>query len=433
MFEELLLARAYLSRVAEPACLPIWDAVCREGPIATARAIRARRASPDVLAATAARCATSDPDADLAAAQRRGIRLVVPESDEWPHFAFACLQAAGATRLAQYRHGARTQSRTGEPIPPLALWVRGTAPLNTLGVRSAGIVGARAASTYGQLVAAEFASGLAMRGFEVVSGGAYGIDAAAHRAALAVGGQTVVVSAGGLDRAYPPSNEGLFDRAAASGLLVSESPPGAAPQRHRFLTRNRLIAALSTGTVIVEAAARSGAANTAAHCIRLGRPLMAVPGPVTSGLSTGCHQLLARDHDRAHLVTCVDDIVELIGSAGDLASTGGATSAAVNGGGAVGGVGANGDTGAERHPPTDPLVAELDRLDDTARLVFDGLAARRPTPVAELAVAANLSPLDIMRCLPALELSGLVEADGDGYRISSRAWQLRSAKRSRPS
>jgi DNA processing protein len=209
----------------------------------------------------------------------------------------------------------------------------------------------------------------------------------------------------------------LFDRAAASGLLISESPPGAAPQRHRFLTRNRLIAALSTGTVIVEAAARSGAANTAAHCVRLGRPLMAVPGPVTSGLSAGCHQLLARDHDRAHLVTCVDDIVELIGSAGDL-----------------GDIAAPRSTGddAEQRAPVDPLAAELDRLDNTARLVFDGLAARRPTPVAELAVAANLSPLDVMRCLPALELAGLVEADGDGYRISRRAWELRSAGRARP-
>ncbi len=411
--DELVLSRAYLSRVAEPACLPIWDAVCRDGPIATARAIRARRAAPEVLAATAARCVTSDPHADLATAERRGIRLVVPESDEWPHFAFACLEAAGANRLADYRRGARTQSRTGEPIPPLALWVRGTASLATLGVRSVGIVGSRAASSYGQLVAAEFAGGLAVRGFEVVSGGAYGIDAAAHRAALAMGGQTVVVSAGGLDRAYPPSNAGLFDRASASGLLVSESPPGAAPQRHRFLTRNRLIAALSTGTVIVEAAARSGAANTAAHCVRLGRPLMAVPGPVTSGLSTGCHQLLARDHDRAQLVTCVDDIVELIGSAGDLTAAEGA------------------DADAELSA-ADSLAAELDRLDDITRLVFDGLAARRPTPLAELAVAANLSPLDVMRCLPALELGGLVEADGDGYRISRRAWQLRSRGRARP-
>ncbi|HEU5267572.1 MAG TPA: DNA-processing protein DprA [Jatrophihabitans sp.] len=402
---EVLLARAFLSRVAEPACLPVWDVVGRAGPVAAARAIRARRGTDDLLAATAARCASADPHADLAAADRHGIRLVVPESADWPHFAFACLEAAGAARLAEYRRGSWQQSRTGEPIPPLALWVRGTAERATLGIRSVGIVGARAATPYGEHVASDFGAGLAGRGFEVVSGGAYGIDAAAHRGALAVGGHTVVVSAGGLDRAYPPSNAALFERAAGQGLVVSESPPGAAPQRHRFLTRNRLIAALATGTVIVEAAARSGAANTAGHCFRLGRPVMAVPGPVTSSMSMGCHELLAREHDRAHLVTSADDVVAVIGGAGDIAAE-----------------------PVPARPPASSLAAELDALDDTARLVFDGLSARRAIQIDELAFAANLSPIDVIRCLPALQLAGLVEAAADGYRISKLAWRLRSRR-----
>jgi DNA processing protein len=151
-------------------------------------------------------------------------------------------------------------------------------------------------------LSADLAYGLSGHGFDIVSGGAYGIDAAAHRAALAAGGSTVIVSAGGLDRPYPSGNAQLFERAADNGLLISESPPGSAPHRQRFLTRNRLIAALSTGVVVVEAARRSGALNTAGHCRLLGRPLMVVPGPVTSAMSAGCHDLLRDEHGYAVLV-----------------------------------------------------------------------------------------------------------------------------------
>ncbi len=405
---ELLRARAFLSRVAEPACLPLWDAVCRMGPVATVQAIRDRTAHPRVLAATSARAASTDPHADLECAERHGIRLVVPESDEWPHFAFACLEAAGARRRAEYRKGTWQPLQQGEPLPPLALWVRGTAQLSTLGIRSVGIVGARAATPYGEQVAADFAGGLASREFSVVSGGAYGIDSAVHRAALGVGGQAILVSAGGLDRPYPPSSSGLFERAAHQGLLVSESPPGAAPQRRRFLTRNRLIAALSTGTVIVEAAARSGASNTAGHCTRLGRPLMAVPGPVTSAMSVGCHDLLRREQDRAHLVTSVQDVVSIIGGPNDLPDVQAPTCSR----------------------PADRLRAHLDALDDVSRQLFDGLSARRAIQIDELAITAGMPARDVMRCLPMLELAGLVERDAQGYRISRRARELRGPTRS---
>jgi DNA processing protein len=399
--DEILLARAFLNRVAEPASIPVWKAVREHGPVDAATAIRDGRVDDRVSEATAARAARIDPYADLEAAQRRGVRLVVPESAEWPHFAMSALEAAGERRLQSYERGNRTQSESGELIPPLALWVRGTIDLATVGVRSVSIVGSRAATDYGERIAKDFALGLAERDFVVVSGGAYGIDAAAHRGALSVGRPTVVVSAGGLDHAYPPGNRALFERVAESGLLISESPPGAAPQRRRFLTRNRLIAALGTGTVVVEAARRSGASNTAKHCVGLGRPLMAVPGPITSAMSAGCHQLLAAEHDRAQLVTSLSDVLLMIGSAGDVPAA-----------------------HRQEVSRSAALADRLDQLDPIARQVFDGFPARGWVGPDGLAVATSLSPLLIIRTLPILELSGLIEASSSGYRIVRRALEL---------
>lgn len=397
--DEILLARAYLSRVAEPACIPVWDCVRRLGPVAAARVISDGGGSDRVSAATAARREHVDPQADLDAAQRHGIRLVVPESADWPHFALAALERTGQARAARFAAGEHKVAESGEPMPPLALWVRGVGELRSIGVRSVGIVGSRAATAYGEHVTADLGYGLAGREIVVVSGGAYGIDAAAHRSALAAGGQTVVVSAGGLDRPYPNGNAALFDRAAQSGLMISESPPGAAPHRQRFLTRNRLIAALSTGTVVVEAARRSGAANTAGHCITLGRPLMAVPGPVTSPMSAGCHDLLRRERDPALLVTSVDDVLAVVGAMGD-----GLTPERQEEQGTVGG----------------DVRAELDRLDSIARRVFEGLPVRRAARPDEIAQRCGVSPLEVIRSLPVLDLAGLLDASDAGYRIASR-------------
>ena len=319
--DEVLLARAYLNRVAEPCSVPLWDLVRKDGPVAVAAQIRAGTAPDGIASATEARRAVADPEADLEAAERHGLRLVVPESPDWPHFALSCLEHAGARRAAEYATGRVRRSEQGEPVPPLALWVRGSGDLAGLGVRSVGLVGARAATPYGEHVTKTFAGGLGLHGFTIVSGGAYGIDAAAHRAALAGRMPTVLVSAGGLDRAYPPAHTDLYDRVAESGLLVSESPPGSAPYRSRFLSRNRLIAALSTGTVVVEAAKRSGARNTATHCWRLGRPVMIVPGPVTSAQSAGCHDLLRHPEREVTLVATVDHVLEVIGSLGDTLDT----------------------------------------------------------------------------------------------------------------
>ena len=396
--DEVLLARALLSRIVEPASIRGWDLVRRVGPVEAVAVLRAGGAGKQSFAAEQARVAYADPYADLEAAERHGIRLVVPESDEWPHFAFAALEAAGDDCVQRYlsERGAR-QSDSGDPIPPLALWVRGTLDLATVGVRSIAIVGARYATEYGVWVARDFAARLAERNFVIVSGGAYGIDAAAHRGALSAGeNTTVLVSAGGLDHPYPPGNAGLFEQVAEAGLLVSESPPGCAPRRRRFLTRNRLIAALGCGTLVVEAAARSGALNTAGHCRTLQRPLMAVPGPITSPSSAGCHTLIAAERAPARLVARVGDILELIGSAGDLATV-----------------------IADGYPRSrdDELSDRLDALDPAARQVFDGFPARGWVGPDRLALASGLAPLDVIRTLPALELCGLIEASAEGYRI----------------
>jgi DNA processing protein len=393
---EILLARALLSRVGEPSSVAVWRIVDREGPLAAVEALRAGRYEAERFPAHARRVAEADPYGDLDAAQRHGIRLVVPESDEWPHFAFAAFEAPARRRVAAWELGHREQNRSGELIPPLALWVRGTLDLSSVGLRSVAVVGSRSATEYGQWVARDWAANLAGRRFTVVSGGAYGIDAAAHRGALAVRGETVLVSAGGLDQAYPPGNAGLFEQVAEVGLLVSESPPGAAPARRRFLSRNRLIAALGTGTVVVEAAARSGALNTATHAIGLGRPLMAVPGPVTSHWSAGCHKLIRAEPEAARLVAGVEDVLLAIGSASDLAYL----------------------PSAEPEPGGDDVTARLDALDPAARQVFDAFPARGWTGPDRLAVASGIPPLQVIRTLPALELAGLVEGSAEGYRIT---------------
>ncbi|MDP9093766.1 MAG: DNA-processing protein DprA [Actinomycetota bacterium] len=394
---EVILARAFLSRVAEPASAVVWGFVDQVGPVQAASAIRAGSAPAPVVSLTRARRDHVDPEGDLDTAERHGIRLVVPESEHWPQFALSALErvARATDARCEARASVPAGRDGGDPVPPLALWVKGSGDLLAVGVRSVAIVGARAATAYGEHVTAELAYGLAQREVLVVSGGAYGIDASAHRSALAAGRPTMVVCAGGLDRPYPAGNASLFERAADGGLLVSESPPGSTPQRHRFLTRNRLIAAFSTGTLVVEAAARSGAANTAAHATRMGRPVMAVPGPITSAMSAGCHALLARDHDRALLVTSVDDVIAVVGSMGE-------------------GILAKRVVG-----PTDAR-AELDALDPVARRVFDGLSVRRPARPEEIAQRSGLSPLEVIRALPGLDLAGLLETCEGGYRIAAR-------------
>jgi len=232
----------------------------------------------------------------LRQAARFGARLVVPGDDEWP---------TGLDDLGAHA--------------PAALWVRGDAGLLGRLDRSIAIVGARAATGYGEHVTVEVSSGLVDRGFAIVSGAAFGIDGAAHRAALASGGATLAFLAGGVDRFYPSAHETLLTRIVDRGAVVSEVPCGTAPTKWRFLQRNRLIAAASRATVVVEAGWRSGSLNTAGHAAQLGRPLGAVPGPVTSSASAGCHRLI-REYD-AVCVTTAQEMAELVDPTGTARSS----------------------------------------------------------------------------------------------------------------
>ena len=299
--EEVLRARAYLLRVAEP---PSWDLVRfveRRGPVEAADRIRRGEVPAAVGERVLARRGHDHVDADLDAGTTVGARLLVPEDPGWPAWAFGAFEIAEDPDLA----------------PPLALWVRGPGCLAALAERAVAVVGSRAASGYGVHAAAELGSVLGDAGVTVVSGAAFGIDVAAHRGALAAGGPTVAVLACGVDRPYPVAHTSLLERVAASGMVVSEYPPGAVPARHRFLVRNRLLAALGNGCVVVEAGARSGSQRTASDAATLGRPVMAVPGPISSAMSAGCHELIRRG---AELVGRPDHVLETVGRIGvDLA------------------------------------------------------------------------------------------------------------------
>ncbi|MDH6136979.1 DNA processing protein [Kitasatospora sp. MAA4] len=297
-FGEERLARAALTRLAEPGDTAVGKWLLERPAAELLQLIRTRAGHPalhldqDRLAGLNARLAGCDPAADLARVEAVGGRFVTPAEPEWP------------SQL----------NDLGEAMP-VGLWVRGTGSLRLLALRSVAVVGARACTAYGAHVAGELAAQLAERGWVVVSGAAYGIDSAAHRGALAVGGMTVGVLACGVDVAYPRGNTELIRRISGQGQLVSELPPGEHPNRFRFVLRNRVIAALTRGTVVVEAALRSGALSTARRAHALNRHTMGVCGPVTSELSAGVHALLRSG--AATLVTDAAEVVELIGAIGE--------------------------------------------------------------------------------------------------------------------
>jgi DNA processing protein len=199
--------------------------------------------------------------------------------------------------------------------PPSQLFIESSeSDLSVLTAKSIAIVGSRNATPYGLRVAADFAAALAEAGYTIISGGAFGVDAAAHRGALSVGGKTVVVLAGGVDCPYPLAHSNLFTDASKNGALVSEHPAGTPSRKHNFLERNRIIAGLAFGTLIVEAAFKSGAIRTALDTVKLLRPVMAIPGPISSPLSAGVNRLIAERV--AELVTSVWQIEEIVGAYG---------------------------------------------------------------------------------------------------------------------
>lgn len=192
--------------------------------------------------------------------------------------------------------------------PPIALVIKGDPALLT--GDSLAIVGTRNPTQYGVRIAQDFAAGFVDREWSIISGGAYGIDAAAHKGALIAEGVTIAVIAAGIDINYPAGNARLFAEIAELGCLVSEVAPGTPAIPARFLTRNRLIASLSNATLVVEAAFRSGSLRTARDAAELMRPVMAIPGPITSPVSEGCHRLIGER--AAEIVTSVADAVEFL-------------------------------------------------------------------------------------------------------------------------
>ncbi|GAA0993242.1 DNA-processing protein DprA [Subtercola frigoramans] len=224
----------------------------------------------------------------LADTQRHGLRVLIPGDSDWP---------AGVDALGD---GA-----------PLALWAKGDTKLLSSPIWDRlTLTGARASTGYGEHVTMELAHSTVEDGRQVVSGGAYGIDGVAHRAALASGGSTIAVMAGGLDRLYPAGHSELLTRVGEQGLLLSEMPPGAPPTKWRFLQRGRTLATLSGAVIVAEAGYRSGALHTAARAVELHRPVGAVPGPITSAASAGCHRLL-RD-GLGTVITGYDDVRRLL-------------------------------------------------------------------------------------------------------------------------
>lgn len=289
----------------------------------------------------------------LSQAARFTVRFLIPSDEDWP---------GGVDDL-----GANA---------PIGLWARGRAEALGSLSQSISLVGARAATGYGEHVTMEASAGLVDRGFAIVSGAAYGIDGMAHRAALASRGTTVAFLAGGLDRFYPAGHDALLARIVETGAVLSEVPCGVTPTKWRFLQRNRLIAAVSQATIVLEAGWRSGSLNTAGHALDVGRPVGAVPGPVTSAASAGCHRLI-----REKPVTLVTNADEMAALARDSS------------------------------PGTGTIS---DQHSDAARLL-DAMSPRAARSVSDLAVRSGLAVSTIQALLGALELDGAARETERGW------------------
>jgi DNA processing protein len=431
-------ARAALTYLAEPADQWLNGLISAHGAPRTLEAIREGRL-PDpsgdfpipqfiqrTLQRSIERCRVRldelpTPD-EVIAFRASGIRLICPGDPEWP-------EQLADLGLDQ----------------PYALWLRGTADLRFNCLRSVAVVGSRAATAYGSYVAAEFAASVAARGWAVVSGGAFGVDASAHRGALGADGVTVAVLACGVDVPYPVGHTELFEAVAAQGVIVSEWPPGRTVSRLRFLVRNRVIAALATGTLVVEAGERSGAVNTARHARDLGRRLMAVPGPVTSDQSAGCHRIIREW--QGTLVTTAAEVIEHLSPIGaisestnvpavtDPASSAPVDSAPVDSAPAVTGPASSAPVGSPSASlalasPVDPPrskssrrrrlrpALDLDAMDLETTQVLDAMPARGGMATTRIAQRAGMVPTTVVRCLAVLAASGFIERCDEGWRLS---------------
>ena len=292
-----------------------------------------------------------------------GGRLVLPGGSDWP-----------------------TQLDDLGDRQPLLLWVRGAGDLRLSALRSVAIVGARACTDYGENVAVELAAGLSERGWCVVSGGAYGIDAAAHRGVLGAQGCSIAILASGADVAYPKAHDRMLLQLLERGVVLSEAPLGSSPHRGRFLVRNRVIAALTRGTVVVEAALRSGSLSTAREAAGLGRVVMGIPGSVTSAMSAGVHREL---REGALLVSCIEEVIEAVG-----------------------------EFGTDLAPRANGAASPRDHVDAVGNRILDAMPANRAATDAQLATSAGASRSEVIATLGLLELEGFVTRDISGWRLT---------------
>ncbi|MDX6324112.1 MAG: processing protein [Nocardioidaceae bacterium] len=358
-------ARAALNAITEPGDPRVARLVELLGPVELHDRLSADTDLAGLRSETAERLAGMDVDRLLGEAAASGIRFLVPGDPEWP---------SGLDELAA------VEQLNGLTGAPLGLWVRGSLRLDVGLERSVAVVGSRSATSYGLEIAKDLAVGTAGAGHTVVSGAAFGIDQAAHRGALAAHGRTVAVLACGVDRPYPTGHRELLDYIADIGAVVSELRPGCSPTRVRFLSRNRLIAAMTAGTVVVEAAVRSGALNTANWAGRLNRVLMAVPGPVTSAPSEGTHELIRTGG--ASLVTRAEHVLELVSPTG---------------------------THLTRRPRADEVPR--DRLSLTESRVLEAVPLVQPATTASIARTAGLAEATVTDVLVGLRESGWVVGD----------------------
>ncbi|OKI06770.1 DNA processing protein DprA [Streptomyces sp. CB02923] len=377
-------ARATLTRIAEPGDEAVGRWLRQMTPVHVVQSLVGERDKlPGVsqtkfesLRLRATRVGLHGADEDLAAVATLGGRFICPGDDEWPQQ----LNDLGDGR-------------------PIGLWVRGRANLRMWALRSVAVVGARACTEYGAHLAATLGAGLADRGWTVVSGAAYGVDGAAHRGALAAEGTTIAVLASGVDYAYPRGHTELILRVAEQGLVVAELSPGDHPTRSRFILRNRVIAALTRGTVVVEAELRSGSLVTARRATELGRFTMGMPGPVTSGLSAGVHQLLRGE---AVVVTDAAEVIELVGSIGDLAP-------------------------AQRGP-----VLARDLLDPVATRVLEAVPARGGADSRRLARDSGTAEEVAQGKLFELQSLGFVQRCGAVWELARRSEAVTGSRRGGP-
>ncbi len=382
-------SRVLLACITEPGHNGVFKLVSEFGAEKALQQILLGHAPKNIVASAQNRLAGRDPQQALAEVREQtqscGARVTTPGRADWP------------PRLDDL---ALLGDEEPQTAPPLCLWVRGNGSLAEDTDRAVAIVGARDATGYGSHVTSELASELASHGWTVISGAAFGVDAAAHRGALAVGGVTVAVLANGVDTAYPKAHDTMLSAIAEApkGLVVSEAPPGTSPQRYRFLVRNRLIAALAAGTVVVEAGRRSGSRLTARRAADLGRPLMAIPGAVTSAMSVGTHDLI-REWG-ATLVTCADEIVAEVATLSEYFAQQSST---------------NRDGGLAEQPST------LDTLDTFSDRLLDAIPSKADAHPDKIAAVAGIAPRQARRHLPKLVMLGLVIETQHGYRLAPDA------------